>query len=87
MPKFGTWDPKDPTAGEGYTVIFQKLSNEKKSGEPVYNSRMSSDSPVRNDDRHQMKPVPSKKVSISSLVTCFFNVRGSNNNANCFIVL
>jgi len=60
LPKFGTWDPKDPTAGEGYTVIFQKLSHEKKSGEPVYNSRMSSDSPVRNDDRSQMKPVPAK---------------------------
>jgi hypothetical protein len=86
LPKFGTWDPKDPTAGEGYTVIFQKLSHEKKSGEPVYNSRMSSDSPVRNDDRSQMKPVPAKTVSISSLVTCFFSVRGSNN-ANPFIVL
>lgn len=86
MPKFGTWDPKDPMAGDGYTVIFQKLSHEKKSGEPVYNARMSNDSPVRNDDRSQGKPVASKTVSISSLVSCFLSVRGSNN-ASSFIVL
>lgn len=70
LPKFGTWDPNDPTAGEAYTVIFQKLSDEKKSGEPMYNSRLSKDSPARNDDRSHQKPIASKKVSMSSLVTC-----------------
>lgn len=27
---------KDPNAGDGFTMIFQKLSNEKKEGGPVH---------------------------------------------------
>ncbi|HYP42588.1 MAG TPA: hypothetical protein VEQ18_01050, partial [Candidatus Nitrosocosmicus sp.] len=36
LPKFGAWDVKDPNAGDGFTMIFQKLSNEKKEGGPVH---------------------------------------------------
>lgn len=43
MPKFGAWDVKDPNAGDGFTMIFQKLSNEKKEGGPVHIPRLNSD--------------------------------------------
>ncbi|KAG9136933.1 hypothetical protein Leryth_024896 [Lithospermum erythrorhizon] len=29
VPKFGEWDEKDPRSGEGFTVIFSKLKDEK----------------------------------------------------------
>ncbi|MCD7453709.1 hypothetical protein HAX54_021900 [Datura stramonium] len=29
VPKFGAWDEKDPTSGEGFTVIFNKVKEEK----------------------------------------------------------
>lgn len=32
MPKFGEWDVNDPASAEGFTVIFNKARNEKKSG-------------------------------------------------------
>lgn len=32
MPKFGEWDVNDPASAEGFTVIFNKARNEKKTG-------------------------------------------------------
>ncbi|KAL5552703.1 hypothetical protein UlMin_040104 [Ulmus minor] len=32
LPKFGEWDVNDPSSAEGFTVIFNKARNEKKSG-------------------------------------------------------
>ncbi|KAL9271434.1 NOI4-like protein [Drosera capensis] len=32
LPKFGEWDENDPSSAEGFTVIFNKARNEKKSG-------------------------------------------------------
>lgn len=32
LPKFGEWDVSDPASGEGYTVIFDKARDEKKTG-------------------------------------------------------
>ncbi|KAI3765299.1 hypothetical protein L2E82_15329 [Cichorium intybus] len=29
VPMFGAWDEKDPTSGDGFTVIFQKVKEEK----------------------------------------------------------
>lgn len=43
---------KDPSAGEGFTMIFQKLSNERKEGGPVHIPRLNTDSPARNDDNY-----------------------------------
>lgn len=30
LPKFGEWDVNDPASAEGFTVIFNKARNEKK---------------------------------------------------------
>ncbi|XP_029128688.1 protein NOI4-like [Cajanus cajan] len=32
LPKFGEWDVNDPASAEGYTVIFEKVRDEKKTG-------------------------------------------------------
>ncbi|CAI0432096.1 unnamed protein product, partial [Linum tenue] len=32
LPKFGEWDVNDPSSSEGFTVIFNKARDEKKSG-------------------------------------------------------
>ncbi|XP_004491519.1 protein NOI4-like [Cicer arietinum] len=32
LPKFGEWDVNDPASAEGYTVIFNKARDEKKTG-------------------------------------------------------
>ncbi|XP_019241309.1 PREDICTED: RPM1-interacting protein 4 [Nicotiana attenuata] len=46
LPKFGEWDVNDPASAEGFTVIFNKARNEKRSGgntnsppkgDPAYN--------------------------------------------------
>lgn len=63
---------KDPNAGDGFTMIFQKLSNEKKEGGPVHIPRLNSDQPPAHEDsygKHQNQPGPrnnNKKQSSSS---------------------
>jgi hypothetical protein len=76
LPKFGAWDVKDPNAGDGFTMIFQKLSNEKKEGGPVHIPRLNSDQPPAHEDnsygKHQNQPGPrnnNKKQSSSSPVS------------------
>nr|XP_009417934.1 PREDICTED: RPM1-interacting protein 4-like [Musa acuminata subsp. malaccensis] len=32
LPKFGEWDVNNPASAEGYTVIFNKARDEKKTG-------------------------------------------------------
>ncbi|KAL3510050.1 hypothetical protein ACH5RR_029451 [Cinchona calisaya] len=32
LPKFGEWDVNDPASAEGFTVIFNKARNEKRTG-------------------------------------------------------
>ncbi|GKC09687.1 RPM1-interacting protein 4-like protein isoform X1 [Tanacetum coccineum] len=32
LPKFGDWDVNDPASAEGFTVIFNKARDEKKTG-------------------------------------------------------
>ncbi|XP_022732951.1 RPM1-interacting protein 4-like [Durio zibethinus] len=35
LPKFGEWDVKDPASAEGFTAIFNKARDEKRTGENV----------------------------------------------------
>ncbi|XP_042473904.1 protein NOI4-like [Zingiber officinale] len=45
LPKFGEWDVNDPASAEGFTVIFNKARDEKKTGA---NTR-ETDSPAKED--------------------------------------
>ncbi|KAH9546810.1 hypothetical protein CY35_11G000200 [Sphagnum magellanicum] len=57
LPKFAAWDAKDPTVGDGFTMIFQKASVEKKEGGPVRIPQISSEPPTGSlDDYSQKQP-------------------------------
>ncbi|CAN6479761.1 unnamed protein product [Victoria cruziana] len=45
LPKFGEWDVNDPASAEGFTVIFNKARDEKKTGGNVRGGN----SPVKDD--------------------------------------
>ena len=32
MPKFGDWDVNDPSCGTGFTAVFERAANEKRTG-------------------------------------------------------
>jgi len=57
LPKFGEWDVNDPASAEGFTVIFNKARDEKKTGGGgsgrVNSQRLSSNS--RKDDDKSSK--------------------------------
>ncbi|XP_018833254.1 protein NOI4-like [Juglans regia] len=46
LPKFGEWDVNNPASAEGFTVIFNKARNEKKTGGKV-------DSPPKDDSKYK----------------------------------
>eukprot|EP01018_Ginkgo_biloba_P001215 Gb_13476 [translate_table: standard] len=49
LPKFGDWDLNDPTAGSGFTTIFNNARHEKKGTTPVRSSRLNAATPVDED--------------------------------------
>lgn len=58
LPKFGEWDVNDPASAEGFTVIFNKARDEKKTGGKP-------ESPAKNlpTSRPGMEPSKSQPVS------------------------
>ncbi|KAJ4730244.1 RPM1-interacting protein 4-like [Melia azedarach] len=56
LPKFGEWDVNDPASAEGFTVIFNKARNEKKTGGKL-------DSPVKDDSQFKHGAVLGKPQS------------------------
>jgi hypothetical protein len=36
VPKFGDWDESDPSAGEGFTMIFTRAKDQKDAGGPSH---------------------------------------------------
>ncbi|MED6220442.1 Protein noi4 [Stylosanthes scabra] len=58
LPKFGEWDVNDPASAEGFTVIFNKARDEKKTGGGgAASGRMSS---RRFDSKSKRKQDPQK---------------------------
>ncbi|CAI0457183.1 unnamed protein product [Linum tenue] len=55
LPKFGEWDVNNPASAEGFTVIFSKARDEKKTGGTTGASGAAS----------QRNKTPSKKVLVS----------------------
>ncbi|KAJ8640179.1 hypothetical protein MRB53_016873 [Persea americana] len=49
LPKFGEWDVNDPASAEGYTVIFNKARDERKTG----GNTQGSESPGRDDSTYK----------------------------------
>uniref|UniRef100_A0A7N2LIF2 RIN4 pathogenic type III effector avirulence factor Avr cleavage site domain-containing protein n=1 Tax=Quercus lobata TaxID=97700 RepID=A0A7N2LIF2_QUELO len=56
LPKFGEWDVNDPASAEGFTVIFNKARDEKKTGgQPG--------SPPKDDSKYKHREVLGKPHS------------------------
>ncbi|CAM6049381.1 unnamed protein product [Sphagnum compactum] len=77
LPKFGAWDAKDPNAGDGFTMMFQKASVEKKEGGPVRIPQMgnellpgSLEDPHQNQSSGQSKR-PSQSRRGNAWICCF----------------
>ncbi|KAL5699979.1 hypothetical protein ACHQM5_025488 [Ranunculus cassubicifolius] len=59
LPKFGEWDVNDPASAEGFTVIFNKARNEKKTGGR-------SDSPEKDDTNFKQGTPAGKYQSVNT---------------------
>lgn len=58
LPKFGEWDVNDPASAEGFTVIFNKARDEKKTGgKPESPTKVDGN---RKEGEEPLKPQPKK---------------------------
>jgi len=64
LPKFGEWDVNDPASAEGFTVIFNKAIDEKKTTSTI--SRRSD--PVFKNENYR-PPQYSSKVNLNTNIT------------------
>ncbi|RRT83403.1 hypothetical protein BHE74_00009163 [Ensete ventricosum] len=53
LPKFGEWDVNNPASADGFTVIFNKARDERKT--PIVNSE---GAPASRNDAGGLKPDP-----------------------------
>ncbi|ESQ45710.1 hypothetical protein EUTSA_v10011071mg [Eutrema salsugineum] len=53
LPKFGEWDASNPASAEGFTVIFNKARDDKKTKKTAVAGPESLVSPQINDESHQ----------------------------------
>jgi len=58
LPKFGEWDVNDPASAEGFTVIFNKARDEKKTGGKPGSPGKSSEGHVKSGGGDPSKPQP-----------------------------
>nr|XP_048323442.1 protein NOI4 isoform X2 [Ziziphus jujuba var. spinosa] len=61
LPKFGEWDVNDPASAEGFTVIFNKARDEKKTGGKP-------ESPGKGETNIKPGVEPSKPQSVKKMV-------------------
>ncbi|XP_057419781.1 protein NOI4-like [Lotus japonicus] len=62
LPKFGEWDVNNPASAEGFTVIFNKARDEKKTSSSATNmaTPRKSDSESKNANYAQFPPTKRK---------------------------
>ncbi|XP_074578949.1 protein NOI4-like [Curcuma longa] len=57
LPKFGEWDVNNPASAEGFTVIFNKARDEKKTGSNSGATPTRNDgADLQHDDAYQYQP-------------------------------
>ena len=60
LPKFGEWDVNNPASAEGFTVIFNKARDEKKTNTAVNIVTPRRTDPVIDNDKKYQYPQKSK---------------------------
>ncbi|XP_039060055.1 RPM1-interacting protein 4-like [Hibiscus syriacus] len=72
VPKFGEWDEADPTSGAGFTVIFNKVKEQKHAPPASNSTTVAQEVKTMNDsDRHHSK-CPTPWGSKSKICCCLF---------------
>ncbi|EOA14770.1 hypothetical protein CARUB_v10028069mg, partial [Capsella rubella] len=69
LPKFGEWDVNDPASAEGFTVIFNKARDEKKTGGKPGSPGKSTEGHVKSGGGDPSKPQPVKKMALLHAVS------------------
>ena len=72
LPKFGEWDVNDPASAEGFTVIFNKARNEKKTGGKV-------ESPGRNGPQGDVLGKPQSVSSNPAYALFLLHLQGNSS--------
>ncbi|KAL5700076.1 hypothetical protein ACHQM5_025574 [Ranunculus cassubicifolius] len=67
VPKFGAWDETDPRSGEGFTIIFNKVKQEKQNGATRFPTAVPELSVYPNGQKHETSPSKAK------ICCCFFS--------------
>ncbi|KAI3748116.1 hypothetical protein L6452_10997 [Arctium lappa] len=65
LPKFGEWDVKNPSSADGFTVIFAKARDEKKTNETVTaasqkNNKPPPPQPQQHNRKYEAEPTNSR---------------------------
>ncbi|AED97726.1 unnamed protein product [Arabidopsis thaliana] len=71
LPKFGEWDVNNPASAEGFTVIFSKASDEKKTKKASGAGPNSLVSPQRNQNSDQNNNHSSQNPKAKNKWFCF----------------
>lgn len=74
LPKFGEWDVNDPASAEGYTVIFNKARDEKKTGaKPESPARANPQArpPLQNAKTQSVRPLDSTCLYFAFIIYIF----------------
>lgn len=79
LPKFGAWDVNDPASGEGYTIIFDKARDEKKTGGVARTPATRADSPLATKSGGDSEKIHSSCQESSRLtwLCCCFHQNGT----------
>ncbi|KAK2967302.1 hypothetical protein RJ640_004868 [Escallonia rubra] len=78
LPKFGEWDVNDPASADGFTVIFNKARDERKTGGKP-------ESPGKADYKHGVDAVKPQAVSCS-LNPYLTHYEAADFNGSCYKV-
>lgn len=70
LPKFGEWDVNDPASAEGFTVIFNKARDEKKTGGTTRIPGVPAESPAKDDDAYKNHGSYQQKSSTRKWLCC-----------------
>nr|ACJ83273.1 unknown [Medicago truncatula]AFK38484.1 unknown [Medicago truncatula] len=70
LPKFGEWGVNDPASAEGFTVIFNKARNEKKTGGNPESPGKTATEPHSKPTLDPAKPQSKKMVLLHTKPSC-----------------
>uniref|UniRef100_M4EKB6 RIN4 pathogenic type III effector avirulence factor Avr cleavage site domain-containing protein n=1 Tax=Brassica campestris TaxID=3711 RepID=M4EKB6_BRACM len=85
LPKFGEWDVNNPASAEGFTVIFSKASDEKKTKKAsgaVPNSQRN-----QNSDQNNHHDSQNSKPKIANLILCSLSRRNGFASVDSCLLL